>query len=282
MREKIGAIKVNTNIGKETSSDIKNYINTLNKQGQITPQMKKSVLNIADDIANVKSMEVLLNKRRTYREQLKTEYPNNPDFVDVQRQGIDRIINDKIYANINNPILKNNWKKANQAYGDMAKALDSFKKIPEGSAEKVFNKVLNGGTKQIESLKKLSGDEGVKKAGFNYIAEKTINLEGDFSAKAFKTTLKNIGKDKGKSIFGGEWDNLIKLADALSLAEAPHKFVGAIPIVNLTGVQELIKVMEKGAINRMIDKPIVTKKVTVAPYIAGETVEHLERGADNE
>ena len=159
IKEQINAIKTNKNIGKETADEIKNYVNTSFKKANMTPQMRKSVLKIADEISKIKDMEVLLNKKKLVKGQLKTEYPNNPDFVTIQKQQIDRIINQKIYENIDNPILRANWRKANQAYGDMANAFEKLEKIYEGNSEKVFERVFSGGTNQIKSLKKLSGDE---------------------------------------------------------------------------------------------------------------------------
>lgn len=282
IKEQINAIKTNKNIGKETADEIKNYVNTSFKKANMTPQMRKSVLKIADEISKIKDMEVLLNKKKLVKGQLKTEYPNNPDFVTIQKQQIDRIINQKIYENIDNPILRANWRKANQAYGDMANAFEKLEKIYEGNSEKVFERVFSGGTNQIKSLKKLSGDEKVTKAGFNYLAEKIINIDGEFSAKSFKTALKTIGEDRGKLIFGENWGKLKDLSRALYLAEAPHKIVGNLPIINKLGITELLQTIEKISQKTMIDKPMVSKRETVAPYIAGEMVEHLERGSDNE
>ena len=66
------------------------------------------------------------------------------------------------------------------------------------------------------------------------------------------------------------------------LAEAPHKIVGNLPIINKLGITELLQTIEKISQKTMIDKPMVSKEKQLRRILQGRMGEHLERGSDNE
>lgn len=263
-------------VGKSASDKFMKELNaTIKERGGISAQELKKIKAVADEVTKEGTTPVKAwGARQIMDRKFKEIFKDNLDFADVQIKRFREILTDEIADNLP-PDVALKWRELNKNFYELNDALEPLAKIKNTADEQIFNKILINGSNAIEKVKGKLGDDLIEGAGYNYIAGKVFNETGEFSGKAYKNVIKQIGDDKGRAIFGVEqWQGMKDFVKIINAQEAIPDLISKVPVVNKLGFTQIPSVINKFNITRLVEKggKVTTGKLKFAKNVIDDAL----------